>query len=354
MSPRVTIAIAVFNVEKYVEKCIESALCQDFDDFEVLVVDDGSKDGSVAIVERMAQTHPNGKRIRVVRHEKNTGTGGVRNTCIKEAKGEYLFFMDGDDYLASNSIMLLYDAMLANNADIVMGNHQMITLDGEEIYSSTYQPGLIESEYAIAQWMKDNNSNYYPVATWNKLFKTSFLRDSGIECVPWHRQEDIFFALQTSFVVQRIVTIPEITYYWVQVNGSCIHSEVTEWHLMQYLDIFDRCLILCDEKGKTIGRYPKELIWIITYRYLWGFITLNTCKSSLLSNKQKNDFLKHLKAITHYIRFCEEFDGNQRFVYTIIKTPFPYPIMRVSLKAKGFKRKLMRKLRILSRKVFSK
>lgn len=341
MNPKITIAIAVFNVEKYIEKCVGSTLCQDFDDYEVMVVDDRSTDDSIAIVERMAQTHPNGKRIRIIHHEKNTGTGGVRNTCIKEAKGEYLLFMDGDDYLANNSIRLLYDAMLANKADIVMGNHQKITVDGMAICTSNYRPGLTESEYAIAKWMKENNSNYYPVATWNKLFKTSFLRDNGIECIPWHRQEDIYFALQTSFVVKRIFTIPDITYYWVQVKGSCVHSEVTEWHLKQYLDIFDRCLVLCDEKKeKEHKEYPKELIWIITNRFLWGFITLNVCRSTLLSKKQKNDYFKHLKAITHYIDISEEFDRNQKLVYTITKMPYPYLLMRLSLKAKRFKRKI--------------
>lgn len=352
---KVTIAIAVYNVEKYVEKCIESTLCQDFDDYEVLVVEDQSKDGSVAIVERMAQTHPNGEKIRIVHHEKNTGTGGVRNTCIKEAKGEYLLFMDGDDYLASNSVKLLYDAMLANDADIVMGNHQRITEDGTIVSTSNFRPCLIESEYAIARWMHDNHTNYYPVATWNKLFKTSFLRDNRVECVPWHRQEDIFFALQTSFVVKRIVTIPEVTYYWVQIDGSCVHSEVTEWHLKQYIDIFDHCLALCDEKkGKESREYPKELVWIITNRYFWGFITFHTWTSTLLSRKQKSDYLKHLKAVTRYIRIDEEFDSKQRLIYRIVKTPFPYLSMKIALNVKEFFRKVRCKLIDLKSKVPSK
>lgn len=353
MNPmKVTIAIAVFNVEKYIETCIASALCQDFDDYEVMVVDDRSKDGSIDIVERIAQTHTHGERIRIVRHEKNTGTGGVRNTCIREAAGEYLLFMDGDDYLAGNSLRLLYETMVANQADIVMGNHQRITVDGEVLSTSNYQPGITETEYAIAQWMKDNKTNYYPVATWNKLFKTSFLRDNGFECVPWHRQEDIYFALQTSFVVKKIVTIPDVTYFWVQIDGSCVHSEVTEWHLHQYLDIFDHCLALCDEKKENgRGTYPKELVWIITNRYLWGFITLNTYDSTLLSKKQKNDYLKHLRAITHLIRFREEFDGNQKLIYTVIRTPYPYLSMRWALKGRRLYRRLIRRLVAIKHKI---
>ena len=350
---KVTIAIAVYNVEKYVEKCIDSALSQVFDDYEVMVVDDRSKDGSIAIVERMAQTHPHGERIRIVRNEKNTGTGGVRNTCIKEAAGEYILFMDGDDYLASNSLRLLYDAMVANKADIVMGNHQRVTVDGEVLTTSNYQPGLTESDYAIAQWMVGNKTNYYPVATWNKLFKTSFLRDNGFECVPWHRQEDIYFALQTSFVVKRIFTIPDVTYYWVQIDGSCVHSEVSEWHLKQYYDIFDHCLALCEEKKENGQRtYPKELVWIITNRYLWGFITLNTYDSTLLSKKQKNDFLKHIKAITRLIRYREEFDGNQKLIYRVIQTPFPYLSMKWALRGRRLYRRIIRKLVAIKHKIF--
>ena len=349
---KVTIAIAVYNVEKYIGKCVDSALSQDFDDYEVLVVDDKSKDGSIAIVERMAQTHPNGERLRIVRHEKNTGTGGVRNTCIREAAGEYILFMDGDDYLARNSVSLLYDAMVANHADIVMGNHQRVTVDGKVLSTSHHQPGLTESEYAIAQWMIDNKTNYYPVATWNKLFKTSFLRDNGFECVPWHRQEDIYFALQTSFVVKRIFTIPDVTYYWVQIDGSCVHSEVSEWHLKQYYDIFDHCLALCEEKKKNGQRvYPKELVWIITNRYLWGFITLNTYESTLLSKKQKNDYLKYLRAITHLIKCREEFDGNQKLIYRVIQTPFPYLSMKLALKGSNVYRRIIRMLVAIKHKI---
>ena len=330
---KVTIAVAVYNVEKFIEKCICSALNQDFDNYEILVVDDRGQDDSIEIVKRIASSHPNGDKLRIYRHEKNSGTGGVRNTCIKEARGEYIFFMDGDDYLAENSIRLLYDAMMEKNADIVMGNHQRVFSDGRIERTSKYKPGYLSSDYAIAQWMKENNTNYYPVALWNKLFKTSFLRDNGFTCVSWHRQEDIYFSLQTAFVVKSIVTIPEVTYYWVQVDGSCTHSEATEWHLKQYLDIFDKSISLYNEKERQItGRYPKELYWIITNRYFWGFVTQNVCSSSLLSKSQKNSYLKHIREITNHIKLSDEYAFWQKMVYCVIISPFPYPLFNLCLK----------------------
>ena len=327
---KVTSALAVYNVEKYIEKCVSSALNQDFTDYEELLIDDLGPDKSISVVEQMSKSHPNGDKIRIIHHEKNLGTGGVRNTCIDEARGEYLFFMDGDDYLATNSIRLLYDAMMANPADIVMGNHQIIYTDGNVENTSNYTPGRIESEYAIAQWMSNNKTNYYPVATWNKLFKTSFLRDNGFRCVPWHRQEDVLFALQTAFAVKSIVTIPEVTYYWVQVQGSCLHQNTTEWHLHQYLDIFDKSMSLFNDKERErSGKIPKEVYWIVSLRYLSGFITTNVWKSSSLSYKQKNDYLIHIREITTHIKRKDEYNWKQKFFYTIIKMPFPYVIIKV-------------------------
>ncbi len=327
---KVTIAIAVYNVEKYIEKCISTALNQDFEDYEILVVDDRGPDNSISLVEQMAKSHPNGDKIRIFHHENNLGTGGVRNTCIDEARGEYLFFMDGDDYLGTNSIRMLYDAMMSNPADIVMGNYQLVSPDGKVISTSNFAPGRIESEYAIANWMSNNKTNFYPVATWNKLFRTSFLRENGFRCVPWHRQEDILFALETAFVVKSIVTIPEVTYYWIQVPGSCLHQDTKEWHLNQYLDIFDKSIALFkDMEHEKAGKLPKEVYWIVSSRYLSGFVTTNVWKSSSLSYKQKNDYLKHVREITAYIKKKDEYDWKQRFFYTLIEMPFPYLIIKV-------------------------
>lgn len=326
---KVTIAIAVYNVGKYVEKCIDSVLNQDFSDYEVLVVDDRGQDNSISLIEKMAQAHPKGDKIRIVHHEKNLGTGAVRNTSIDEAKGEYIFFMDGDDYLAPNSIRLLYEAMMANNADVVMGNYQIVTPEGRIESTSNYKLGICMSEYAVTQWININTKKNYPVFTWNKLFKTSFLRDNNIRCVPWHRNEDVFFAVQTALVIESIATIPEITYYWVQVQGSCTHQDTTEWHLNQYLDIFEKSItFLKNNEKETSSKLPKELYWIITY-FIYGSFSRKVWNSSILSNRQKNDYLRQIRIITSHIRRKEVFYWwKHRLFYMAVKMPYPYYIIR--------------------------
>lgn len=100
MNYKVTLAMPVYNVEKYVERALLSALNQTFDSIEFLIVDDKGTDRSMEIVSEIVSTHPRGKDVRIIDHVVNQGTGATKNSAIREAKGEYLFFMDSDDCLS--------------------------------------------------------------------------------------------------------------------------------------------------------------------------------------------------------------------------------------------------------------
>ena len=105
---QITIGVPVFNVERYVEKAILSALNQDFNlPYEVLIVDDCGSDRSMDIVHRIAKTHPHGDRIRIIAHENNMGLGEVRNTIIHNSAGRFLFYLDSDDYMEERALSLL-------------------------------------------------------------------------------------------------------------------------------------------------------------------------------------------------------------------------------------------------------
>ena len=107
MNYKVTLAMPVYNVEKYVERALLSALNQTFDSIEFLIVDDKGTDRSMEIVSEIVSTHPRGKDVRIIDHVVNQGTGATKNSAIREAKGEYLFFMDSDDCLSRDCILSL-------------------------------------------------------------------------------------------------------------------------------------------------------------------------------------------------------------------------------------------------------
>lgn len=110
-SPSISVVVPVFNVEKYIHRCVDSILNQTFSDFELILIDDGSTDKSGEICEEYALSDP---RIRVI-HQKNAGQAAARNNGVKEAKGEWISFIDSDDSVNSQLLKALYDAAIINN-----------------------------------------------------------------------------------------------------------------------------------------------------------------------------------------------------------------------------------------------
>ena len=108
-NPLITIGIPVYNVESYIEKCLLSVLNQTYQNLEILVVDDLGTDKSMAIVADIQQSHSNGQLIKIVKHSQNKGLGEARNTVIENAQGEFIYFIDSDDYIEPQTIQLMVD-----------------------------------------------------------------------------------------------------------------------------------------------------------------------------------------------------------------------------------------------------
>ena len=127
---KISIVIPVYNVEKYVVRCLNSILNQSFQDFEVILVNDASTDGSLKIVEKYAQSD---KRFVVISHERNMGQMWTRKTGYSRAKGEYIIFCDSDDYLLPDALQVLYDEILSSGADIVVSDWIRYTPAGKSV-----------------------------------------------------------------------------------------------------------------------------------------------------------------------------------------------------------------------------
>ena len=127
----ISIIVPVYNTETYLRRCIDSILAQTFTDFELLLIDDGSTDGSGAICDEYAQKD---SRVRVF-HKENTGVSATRNLGIEKSKGEYLIFIDSDDYwIDNNSLEQLYVTATNNDLDIVRGEYKAVDENGEDLF----------------------------------------------------------------------------------------------------------------------------------------------------------------------------------------------------------------------------
>ena len=126
MNYRVTIGIPVYNAVKYLGRALDTVLNQTFRDIEVLIVDDCSTDTTIALIEHYQRTHPRGCCIRLLHQEVNGGPGVARNRIVDEAQGRFLYFMDADDEIESNTIALLMEHQQRTGADIVYGSYDKI------------------------------------------------------------------------------------------------------------------------------------------------------------------------------------------------------------------------------------
>ena len=129
----ISILMPVYNVDKYIEKTLESIKNQTYSDFEVIMVDDGSTDSSGLICDKWAQAD---SRFKVI-HKENAGVSAARNTALSLVKGEYIFFMDSDDIIIPETLEELLDALIKNDADISMGTFYYTDADGNPVENST-------------------------------------------------------------------------------------------------------------------------------------------------------------------------------------------------------------------------
>ena len=133
---KISVGMPVWGVEKYIRKCLESILNQDFDDMEVLVVDDCGPDKSIDIAESIKNNHPKGNIIRIIHQPKNMGCWAARNRILEEAKGKYILLIDSDDYFAEGAIPALYKQAEKTEAEITYGSIAVVDEKGAPIPNS--------------------------------------------------------------------------------------------------------------------------------------------------------------------------------------------------------------------------
>lgn len=220
LRPAVSVVLPIYNVEAYLRECLDSILTQSFDDFEVLVVDDGSLDGSRAIAEHYASRD---RRIRILSRS-NGGLGAARNTGIRAARGRYLTFVDSDDLLGAGALHRLVTAAEAANADVVVGSVRRFNSE------RTWRPewtGEVHSRRRSIEAVEDFLPLLRNLYTWNKLFRKTFWDAQGL----WFREgvayEDQPIITQLFVAARRIEVLPDVVYLYRERDDFSSISQQT-------------------------------------------------------------------------------------------------------------------------------
>ena len=221
--PLVSIIVPVYNVESYLSPCLESIQRQSWRNLEVLMVDDGSTDGSSAVCADMAVADP---RFRLLRQE-NAGVSAARNAALTLAGGKYLQFVDGDDRIHPKATETLVHAAEAMGADLVLSHFYRV--DGERQAVRGHIKGeRLLTRQEFAREMVKAPANYYYGVLWNKLYRRSIVESRGLRFereVAWG--EDFLFNLEYIRSVRLVAAVPRPLYYYIKRPGSLVSTQAT-------------------------------------------------------------------------------------------------------------------------------
>lgn len=247
--PKVSIIVPVYNVEKYITKSLESLVNQTLEDIEIIIVNDGTKDNSMKIVREFAIKNP--KKI-VCLEKQNGGLSDARNYGIPYAKGEYIAFLDSDDYVELDMYEKMYKLAKKENSDMVECDFyweypNKTKIDIGEIY--TNQKEMLEKIRVVA---------------WNKLIKREILEKSQIAFPVGYRYEDVEFTYKLVPYLKKVSFLKKPCVHYIQREGSISNSQ--DERTKEICDILENVIQFYQEKG-IYEQYKEEIEYTYT-RYL--------------------------------------------------------------------------------------
>lgn len=216
----ISIITPVYNVEAYIDKCIKSILAQTYPNFELILVDDGSKDSSGKICDYFAAKDP---RIHVF-HIANSGVSGARNYALEHINGEYICFVDSDDYISPIYLSTLYSLIINYSADISICNYTDVDFSGRTLNNSVKEYSEKTECYKPQEIAKKvYEKNFVPfVVVWNKLYSKKIWKQ--LRFPEKTNCEDDIIVQKLYHIAEKIVFKDIPLYYYVQNNSGIIHS----------------------------------------------------------------------------------------------------------------------------------
>ncbi|WP_295112453.1 glycosyltransferase [uncultured Methanobrevibacter sp.] len=225
MKPKISVIIPVYNDEEYIGRCLNSLINQSLKEIEIICINDGSNDNSLEILEEYKNKDD---RIQII-SQKNQGAGISRNNGIKLAEGEYISFVDADDWMELDSLEKLYKNANANDSEMVLFNsieHGINELTRERIYlpadeSVDYDNFVFDYNYEKKLVM---NKMF---VIWSKIYKTSFLKENNLEFYSHKIFNDVQFHIESMLLAKRISYLPEILYHYNRANENSLQTKAT-------------------------------------------------------------------------------------------------------------------------------
>lgn len=302
--PKFSIIIPVYNVEKYLRESLDSIINQTLSEFEVICVNDGSTDNSLAILQEYANKD---SRIKIISQD-NQGQGIARNKGIELAQGEYILFVDPDDFIEFNTLEIIYNKFMQTDVDMIQFDYEQCKENGE---FSRYILFKKQVKKYFHYSIKDNDVyNWHNIpkknlpamslAIWNKAYKTNFIKNNNIKMAPNKHGEDHIFSISANLLAKKILYINKSLYHYRTRLGSAVNKASNDnFCIFENIELLKKFLVehhFFDEYKTSFEDYVLTVL-------CWHYSTLPTesmdmylkmCKE-LLKPEDYRLFLKKTK-----------------------------------------------------------
>ena len=328
--PEISLIIPVYNVEKYLRKAFKSVEKQIFKDFEVIIVNDGSTDNSMEIINEFASRNKNF----IVVDQENKGLSEARNKGISISKGKYIAFMDSDDYIEENFLSVLYENAVRHNADIVCCNFNFYYPENElKVYMPlTSLPGIYTGSKALKKLILDISVHHF---AWNKLYKRNLFIDKDVRFYDMYF-EDIATSPRLFYYADKVVLLGKALYNYTSRESSIL-GNINYKKINDFISSLGTIRNFLENK-KAYKKY-KNHIWIYSQKakiVCYHYILQMHAKASNFDGFMENISAAN-KSIDHFV--------SDKYV-PLENVHIPYLIYPVKQPAKRHKIKVKKKREI--------
>lgn len=271
-APKVSVIIPAYNVEEYIGQCLESILNQTYKDFEVVIVDDGSNDRTVEIIEQYQNKNSNISLLR----QKNSGQSIARNKGLSVAKGEYIVYIDSDDWLASDDALeKLVNAIITSDADFVQASFEFVKGD-IKTPTRIVEKAPVTAPQILIDSITVNNIYTSP---WAKIYKTDFLKNNNLYFIEGLVNEDTAMSILMGAKAQKVAFLPDIVYSSREREGSTSRSS-----FVRMFDTMHKVLTITRNDLTELGVMNEEVTTLFNARYVRSMLY------NILQTAQRNNY----------------------------------------------------------------
>lgn len=297
---KLSIIITAYNVENYINECIESILMQNYQNFELIIINDASTDRTGEFIEAFQRKDP---RIIYINKTQNEGVAASRNDGLAIATGEYISFVDGDDIIDKNAYKILLEYSVKSDGDVVCGE---FTSDKKMLYSEMVKENVIAKSYTGKEVLQNLFNGCYPpeketgiISVWGKIYKRNIFTE--LRFIEKHCFEDHYVTCMILNNAKKIIEVNANIYYYRTRQGSIINSLDFKKHLdKQYIwaaiaNVFDKSgSEFAANAGKFYFQICLDIIKLV-YENRWYEDKMKHDKFRIAFWKNKNIFWKYIK-----------------------------------------------------------